>query len=160
MQDKFIMLNGNSRGFTIVELLIVIVVIGILAAITIVAYTGITTQANQKTALGNAQTVKSAVDTFYAEKGTYPAVDTSGANAAAKATNTTTNINGGSYGKLSSSVNLSVAAALTADNTTILYALKGTTGACFGYYPAGGSFAWITSGDAATMTNAASPSCT
>lgn len=31
----------NSRGFTIVELLIVIVVIGILAAITIVAYSGI-----------------------------------------------------------------------------------------------------------------------
>ena len=31
----------RSRGFTIVELLIVIVVIAILAAITIVAYTGI-----------------------------------------------------------------------------------------------------------------------
>src|SRR6478609_6701362 len=31
----------NRRGFTIVELLIVIVVIGILAAITIVAYNGI-----------------------------------------------------------------------------------------------------------------------
>lgn len=33
--------QSNSRGFTIVELLIVIVVIGILAAITIVAYNGI-----------------------------------------------------------------------------------------------------------------------
>ncbi|RYF28607.1 MAG: prepilin-type N-terminal cleavage/methylation domain-containing protein, partial [Chloroflexi bacterium] len=31
----------NNRGFTIVELLIVIVVIGILAAITIVAFNGI-----------------------------------------------------------------------------------------------------------------------
>lgn len=31
----------HKRGFTIVELLIVIVVIGILAAITIVAYNGI-----------------------------------------------------------------------------------------------------------------------
>jgi prepilin-type N-terminal cleavage/methylation domain-containing protein len=31
----------KQRGFTIVELLIVIVVIGILAAITIVAYNGI-----------------------------------------------------------------------------------------------------------------------
>ncbi|MET0979967.1 MAG: type II secretion system protein [Candidatus Saccharimonadales bacterium] len=37
--------NQNNSGFTIVELLIVIVVIGILAAITIVAYNGIQTRA-------------------------------------------------------------------------------------------------------------------
>ena len=35
----------KQRGFTIVELLIVIVVIGILAAITIVAYNGVQTRA-------------------------------------------------------------------------------------------------------------------
>lgn len=46
------MLNGNmlnvrpkQTGFTIVELLIVIVVIGILAAITVVAYNGVQEQA-------------------------------------------------------------------------------------------------------------------
>lgn len=41
--------RGQDKGFTIVELLIVIVVIGILAAITVVAYTGITNQARIST---------------------------------------------------------------------------------------------------------------
>ncbi len=46
----------SQKGFTIVELLIVIVVIGILAAITIVAYNGVTARANtaaSETAAGN-----------------------------------------------------------------------------------------------------------
>lgn len=47
----------NSRGFTIVELLIVIVVIGILAAIVIVAFNGIQARAN-------AAAVKSDLTTF------------------------------------------------------------------------------------------------
>lgn len=46
MQTK----NKQLTGFTIVELLIVIVVIGILAAITIVAYSGIQTRAVKTTA--------------------------------------------------------------------------------------------------------------
>ena len=62
----------RTRGFTIVELLIVIVVIGILAAITVVAFGAITTRAN------NTQTtagVKEFIKAFYAygvENGDYP----------------------------------------------------------------------------------------
>lgn len=52
----------RQSGFTIVELLIVIVVIGILAAITVIAYTGINQQASAaalKSDLNNSQTILS-----------------------------------------------------------------------------------------------------
>jgi len=64
----------KESGFTIVELLVVIVVIGILAAITIVSYTGITAKANATKALSNAQSVKNVAEIFNAEgSNVYPA---------------------------------------------------------------------------------------
>lgn len=41
------MIKSGQNGFTIVELLIVVVVIGILAAIVVVAYNGITNSAKE-----------------------------------------------------------------------------------------------------------------
>jgi len=54
----------SQSGFTIVELLIVVVVIGILAAITIVTYTGITAQANASSAKGNASNLLKKVEAY------------------------------------------------------------------------------------------------
>lgn len=62
----------HQRGFTIVELLIVVVVIAILAAITIVSYNGITQRARYTDLLGDMQAMNKAILMYHSEKGYYP----------------------------------------------------------------------------------------
>lgn len=74
------------NGFTIVELLIVIVVIGILAAITIVAYNGIQNRANDASVQSDLSKVARALQAYKAVKGEYPS------EAALTAINTTPDV--------------------------------------------------------------------
>ena len=64
-----------ERGFTIVELLIVVVVIAILAAITIVSYNGITNRANASSAQSTAAALQKKAELFISDgpTGQYPA---------------------------------------------------------------------------------------
>lgn len=65
-------MKKTTSGFTIVELLIVIVVIGILAAITIVAYNGIQTRARNGQVIAGVNAYMKAVESYKALNGTYP----------------------------------------------------------------------------------------
>lgn len=62
----------NSRGFTIVELLIVIVIIAILAAITIVAYNGIQARAHNSQTSAAVQAYYKALLAYETDNGSYP----------------------------------------------------------------------------------------
>lgn len=62
----------KQSGFTIVELLIVIVVIGILAAITIVAYNGVQNRANDAAVSSDLASVSKKITTFSIEKDRFP----------------------------------------------------------------------------------------
>jgi len=68
----------HNKGFTIVELLVVIVIIGVLAAITIVSYTGITQKATFAKEQSDMKSVNDLIQIYYAENGKYP--DTGGSS--------------------------------------------------------------------------------
>lgn len=68
-------LNNKNSGFTIVELLVVIVVIGILAAITIVNYTGISAKANIATVQADLANASKKISMYYAQYGEYPHIN-------------------------------------------------------------------------------------
>lgn len=63
----------NSSGFTIIELLVVIIVLGILAGIVIVLYGNVTSQARDTALQSDLQTAQSQLDAIRIRTSTYPA---------------------------------------------------------------------------------------
>ena len=61
----------DKKGFTLTELLIVIAIIGVLAAIAIPTYTGQTKRAARTEAYTNLQTLRLLEEQYYAENGCY-----------------------------------------------------------------------------------------
>ena len=144
----------EERGFTIVELLIVIVVIAILAAIVIVAYNGITSRANAATAKANATAVTKVVEAYATDtgNGVYPSL--------AQLTGWTGGVTRIPTGVTVNSAQLTSSAA---DGKTIQFVPKGTspnfTGGCIGYWD-GAAAAYLYAGNGATGSNVSTPTCT
>ena len=141
----------SERGFTIVELLIVIVVIGILAAITIVAYAGVVSRADATKAQTNAAAVQKVAEAFRADAANsgYPADadELSDYNGIAKVPTGVSVVAPGTT-------------PITADNgrTTVSYLINtGETGGCIGWwdYSVGSSnlkFVFVGAATAGTST--------
>jgi prepilin-type N-terminal cleavage/methylation domain-containing protein len=98
----------KDTGFTIVELLIVIVIIGVLAAITIVAYNGIQLRANSTSIISSANSSFKMVQSYIATNGKYPdtnyACITITAGCSLTGSNTVFNTNMATMGTLPNSV--------------------------------------------------------
>lgn len=65
-------LKRKEQGFTIVELLIVIVVIGILAALFITTFTGIQQKARNTERQTDVKALHGQIEAYYAQNGKYP----------------------------------------------------------------------------------------
>jgi prepilin-type N-terminal cleavage/methylation domain-containing protein len=61
--------NTQDKGFTLVELLIVIVILGILSTVTVFAVRGITDQGQTSACSADKKTVQVAVEAYYAQEG-------------------------------------------------------------------------------------------
>lgn len=61
--------KNKSRGFTLVEIMIVVVIIGLLAAMAIPAFQKVRSQSQDKTVLNNARQLSAAADQYYLENG-------------------------------------------------------------------------------------------
>ena len=71
MNQEIIQTEKKDRGFTLVELLIVIVILGILATVTVFAVSGMTDKAKKNTCAADQKAMEVAIEAHYADKGTY-----------------------------------------------------------------------------------------
>jgi type IV pilus assembly protein PilA len=69
-------LNRSSKGFTLVEIMIVVVIIGLLAAMAIPAFQKVRQSSQDKAVLNNARQLAAAADQYFLENGVSTAAQT------------------------------------------------------------------------------------
>ena len=113
-----------QKGFTLIELMIVVAIIGILAAVALPAYQDYTKRARVSEGIGLASGAKTAVAEFFASKGHFPASNASAGlpTAASIAGNAVTSVTVGTSGAITVVYNDKVA-----NSTTLIMTPDGTT---------------------------------
>ena len=83
----------HNKGFTLVEIMIVVVIIGLLASMAIPAFQKVRTSSQDKAVLNNARQLSAASDQYYLENGvsTVTLTDLLGPTSYVKALNTVAN---------------------------------------------------------------------
>lgn len=76
-------MKAIQKGFTLIELMIVIAIVGVLAVVALPAYQDYTARAQMSEALTLAEGQKSAVVEYYSDKGTFPSDNAAAGIAAA-----------------------------------------------------------------------------
>jgi len=126
----------SGRGFTIVELLIVIVVIGILAAITIVSFNGVTARANATSAKAAAAASVKKAEAYNAELNGYPTTPAALTGAASTTSYQLTGVTFNTVAGVGTAPNITepAAAPTAAQGPATVNFINCTTGARFDYW--------------------------
>jgi type IV pilus assembly protein PilA len=145
------MLKKVQQGFTLIELMIVIAIIGILAAIAIPAYQNYTIRSQVTEGLSLADGWKTSISEYYAQNGSFPTASGTSGGAGTIA------VSGASVGKYVGSINVSTGGNIIVDYTGSQVNTK-LSSQLLGLYPgldANYDVVWVC-GTAATPTGVSS----